>query len=112
MTKWLQVSATICIALKHDTCIFTHRRFHDNHSFKTRDTCLLVVRKVDHSSGIPRKDFNRVNDTICFDCYTDRHSCNGWRLEGESRIIDPDTRTATMGNERLCERFTITRWKE
>ncbi len=65
MTKRLHKSATICIALKHDTFIFTNRRLHDNHSFKTRDTCLLVESKVDHSPGIPRNDCNIVNSTIC-----------------------------------------------
>ncbi len=64
MTKWLHKSATICVALKHDTCIFSHR-LRDNRSFKTRDTCLLVVSKVDHSSGIPRNDCNIVNSIIC-----------------------------------------------
>ncbi len=29
------------------------------------DTCLLVVSKVDHSSGIPRKDCNIMNSTVC-----------------------------------------------
>ncbi len=37
------------MALKHDTCFFTHRRLHDNHSFKNRDMCLLVVSKVDRT---------------------------------------------------------------
>ncbi len=55
---------TICTALKHDTCILSHR-LHDRHSFKTRDTCLLAVSKVDHSSGIPRKDCNIANITVC-----------------------------------------------
>ncbi len=52
------------MALKHDRRSCTHRLC-DNHSFKTRDTCLLVVRKVNHSSGIPRKGCNIVNNTIC-----------------------------------------------
>ncbi len=52
------------MALKHDTCIFLHR-LHDNHSFQTRDACLLVVSKVDHSLEIPRKDCNIANITIC-----------------------------------------------
>ncbi len=29
------------------------------------DTCLLVVSKIDHSSGILRKDCNIMNITIC-----------------------------------------------
>ncbi len=65
MTKRLHKSVTISMNLKqHVKCILPHR-LHDDHSFKTRDMCLLVVSKVDHSSGIPRKDCNIVNSTIC-----------------------------------------------
>ncbi len=46
MTNRLHISAAICIALKHDTC-------------------LLVVSKVDHYVRIPRKDCNLENITIC-----------------------------------------------
>ncbi len=40
-------------------------RLHDNQSFKARDTRLLVVSKVDHSSGIRRKDCSIANIVIC-----------------------------------------------
>ncbi len=45
MTQRLYKSATICMALKRDTCIFVSR-LHDKHSFKSCDTCILVVSKV------------------------------------------------------------------
>ncbi len=52
-----------CMALKHDTCIFPHR-LHDNHSFKSCDTCPLVVGKVSLFWNL-NKDCNIVNSTIC-----------------------------------------------
>ncbi len=51
------------MALKHDTCIFPHK-LHDNHSFKTRETCLLAVSNVDHSSETQGLDCNVANKTI------------------------------------------------
>ncbi len=95
MAQSLHKSSNIEMALKHDTCIFPHR-LHDNHSFQIRDACLLVVSKVGHSSGIPRKDCNIVNNTICSTTtlLIDIRVVVGG-LEAESRIHNPDTRTAT-----------------
>ncbi len=33
-----------------------------------------------------------------FDCYITCHSCSDWRLEEETCINDPDTRTATTSS--------------